>query len=317
MEEYTLSILYYVKLFKKWKMQFLIITVIAIIASALFSSEWFIKPRYKSFATVYPANILPFSEESNTEQMLQMLQSNNIRDAVMEKFSLAGHYKIDTTAKDAKTQMIGQWKSFVSISKNQYESIDIEVTDTDPQMASDIAEDILWELDHKISTLHKQKSMEVKNVLEKQLKIKSDQLDSLGKGLQEIRVKYNILDYNIQTQEVTKGYMKALSSGKVGGIKDIDHLLRNLEEKGGDYYQMKVMYDGVLVGYNSARNDYDNILKELNKRFTHTYIVTSPTPSDKKSYPIRWLIVLISVVSANMFMFFVIIINDYRKRLQA
>jgi capsular polysaccharide biosynthesis protein len=317
MEEYKLSIFYYVRLLIKWKTQFIIVTVIAIIASAVFSSEWFIKPRYKSSATVYPANILPFSEESTTEQLLQMLQSNNIRDAVIKKFDLAKHYEIDTSAKDAKTQIIGQWKSFVSISKNQYESVDIEVTDTDPQMASDIANDILWELNNKISTLHKEKAMEVEAVLAKQLKIKSDQLDSLGRGLQELRVKYNILDYNIQTEEVTKGYMNAVGNGKISGIKDIDHLLRNLEEKGGDYYKMKVAFDGVLDGYNKARNDYDNVLKELNKNFTYTNVVSNPTPSDKKSYPIRWLIVLISTVAANMFLFLAIIISDYNKRMQA
>jgi capsular polysaccharide biosynthesis protein len=317
MEEYTLSLLYYIKLFTKWKAQFIIITVVAIIASVVFSSEWFIKPRYKSSATVYPANIIPFSEESTTEQLLQMLQSTNIRDAVIKKYNLAAHYKIDSTAKDAKTQIIGQWKSFVSISKNQYESVDIEVTDTDPQMASDIADDILFELNNKISTLHKEKAMEVGKVLEKQVKIKADQLDSLGRGLQELRVKYNILDYNIQVEQVTKGYMNALSGGKASGLKDIDNLLRNLEEKGGDYYKMKVAYDGVLAGYNLVRNDYDNVLKELNKKFTYTYVVSNPTPSDKKSYPIRWLIVLISTVAANMFMFLVVIINDYRKRIQA
>lgn len=316
MEEYTQSILYYVKLLMRWKMQFIIVTVIAVIAAAVFSSEWFIKPRYKSSTTVYPANIIPFSEESTTEQILQMLESNHIRDLVIKKFDLAKHYEVDTSAKDAQTQLIGQWKKFVSISKNEYESVDIEVTDTDPQRAADIANDILFQLDNKISSLHKEKTREVKRIVEGQLKLKADQLDSLGKGLQELRVKYNILDYNIQTEEVTKGYMNALG-GKVAGLKDIDHLLRNLEEKGGEYYKMKVAYDGVLGSYNAVRNEYDNILRELDKKFTYTYVVSSPVPSDKKSYPIRWLIVVISVVSANMFLFFAVIINDYRKRVQS
>src|ERR1700752_606254 len=104
MEEYTLSILYYVKLLKKWRTQFIVVTVVAILASAVFSSDMFIKPRYKSSATVYPANVIPFSGESTTEQILQMLESNYIRDAVIRKYNLAGHYEIDTTAKDAQTQ---------------------------------------------------------------------------------------------------------------------------------------------------------------------------------------------------------------------
>jgi capsular polysaccharide biosynthesis protein len=316
MNEYTQSALYYLRLIAAWKKQFLIITVIAIVASAVFSSEYFIKPRYKSSATVYPANIIPFSEESTTEQILQMLQSTYIRDAVIEKFDLYKHYKIDTSGKEARAAMNGMYKSFVNISKNEYESVDIEVTDTDPQQACDMVNEITSQLNQKISDLHKQKTREVKKIVEGQLNLKAQQLDSLGKGLQELRVKYQILDYNIQTAEVTKGYMKALSSGKTGGLKDIDHLLRNLEEKGGDYYKMKVAYDGVLGSYNAVRNEYDNILRELDKRFTYTYVVSAPTPADKKSYPIRWLIVLISVVAANTFLFAMIMLNDFRKKFQ-
>lgn len=317
MEEYRQSALYYVRLLFKWKTQFLVVTLIGAVAAVIFSSEFFIKPRYKSSATVYPANIIPFSGESTTEQIQQMLESGEIRDAVIKKFHLAAHYKIDSTGAGTQYALINTYKSFVSVAKTKYESVEIEVTDTDPQLACDMVNEILFQLNNKISTLHKEKTLEVKNIVERQLKIKTDQLDSLGKGLQELRVKYNILDYNIQTAEVTKGYMKALSGGKAGqGIKDIDHLLRNLEEKGGDYYKMKVSYDGVLGSYNAVRNEYDNILRELDKRFTYTYVVSSPTPSDRKSYPVRWLIVLISVIAVNMFLFSIIIINDYRKRLQ-
>jgi uncharacterized protein involved in exopolysaccharide biosynthesis len=314
MEEYRQSAFYYLKLLAKWKIQFLVITVIAFGAAAIFSSEFFIKPRYKSSATVYPANVIPFSEESTTEQILQMLQSTYIRDAVIRKFDLAKHYGIDTAAKEGHAALYGMYRTYVSIAKNQYESVDIEVTDTDPNLACNMVNEIISELNNKISTLHKEKTREVKRIVEGQLKLKTQQLDSLGKGLQELRVKYQILDYNIQVKEVTQGYMKSLVSGR--GSKDIDVLLRNLEEKGGDYYRMKVAYDGVLNAYNLVRNDYDNILKELDKKFTYTYVVSTPTPSDKKSYPVRWLIVLISVIAANMFLFSMVIINDYRKRLQ-
>jgi uncharacterized protein involved in exopolysaccharide biosynthesis len=314
MQEYRESALYYVKLISRWKYQFLIITVIAAIGAAVFSSEFFIKPRYKSSATVYPANVVPFSDESTTEQMLQMLQSTYIRDAVIAKFDLAKHYKVDTSGKESRAALNNMWKSFVSIGKSEYESVDIEVTDTDPQLACDMVNEIIYQLNDKISGLHKQKTREVLHIVEGQLARKGQQLDSLGKGLQELRVKYQILDYNIQVEEVTKGYMQSLGTGK--GVKDIDVLLRNLEEKGGDYYKMKVAYDAVLGSYNVVRSEYDNMLRELDKKFTYTYVVSSPTPSDKKSYPVRWLIVVVSVIAANMFLFSMVIINDYRKRLQ-
>jgi len=313
MQEYTQSAFYYIKLLLRWKIQFLVITVIAIAASALFSSEWFIKPRYKSSATVYPANVVPFSEESTTEQILQMLQSSNIRDAVIKKFDLARHYGIDTTGKEGHAKLIGTWQFFVSISKTQFESVDIEVTDTDPNLASDMVTEIVAQLNNKISAIHKEKSREVAAVLQKQMILKKTQIDSLNNIMQELRVKYQILDYDIQVKEVTKAYVQGLNSGRPS--KDVDVMMRNLEEKGGEYYKAKTIYDAVLVGYTQVNTEYDNVRKELNKNFTYSYVVSNSAPSDKKSYPVRWLIVVISVLSANAFLFLLIIINDYRKHL--
>lgn len=312
MQEYTQSAYYYIRLLLRWKVQFIVVTLIAAIAAAVFSGEWFIKPRYKSSATVYPANVVPFSEESTTEQILQIFQSGHIRDAVIRKFDLAKHYGVDTTGKEGHAKLIGTYQFFVSISKTQYESVEIEVTDTDPQLAADMVNEIILQLNNKISALHKQKSREVGLVLQKQMKLKQTQLDSLNAIMQELRVKYQILDYNIQVKEVTKAYMKGLGSGKVPA--DVDVMMRNLEEKGGDYYKAKVIYDVILQGYSQVSNDYDNVQKELNKNFTYTYVVSTPNVADKKSYPVRWLIVVISVLSANMFLFLVIIVNDFRKR---
>ena len=312
MEDYRQSAFHYIRLLSKWKIHFIVVTVVAAIASAVFSSEMFIHPRYKASATVYPANVVPFSEESTTEQILQIFQSDKIRDEVIRKFDLVKHYGVDTTKKEGHAALLGIYQTFVSISKTQYEAINIEVTDTDPQLAADMVNEIIAQLNNKISDLHKQKSREVGVVLQKQLAIKQTQLDSLNAIMQELRVKYHILDYKEQVQEATKGYMKALVSGK--GVKDIDDLLRNLEEKGGDYYRMAVIYDGLLQDYNKVHNDYNNAMKEVSKDFTFSNVVSSPVPSDKKSYPVRWLIVLISVVSADALLFVLIILGDFRRR---
>ncbi|MCK6649811.1 MAG: hypothetical protein L6Q66_09155 [Bacteroidia bacterium] len=308
MEEYTKNSFYLVKLILKWKIHFIVITISAILLSALFSSEWFIKPRFKSFATVYPANVLPFSEESKTEQILQVLQSSQIRDAIIEKFGLFNHYGIDQTESGAKAKLVGTYQNFVSISKTEFESVDIKVIDTDPKLACDMVNEIISQLNKKISSLHKEKAKEVAIVLEKQLKLKSVQLDSLNRGLQELRTKYQILDYDNQAKEVSKAYLK-------GGNANTSSLMKNLEEKGGEYYQMKRVYDDVIKSYGATRTEYDNVLKELNKEFTYTYVVSPPSVADKKSYPIRWLIVTASTISANFLLLIIVLILNNKNKL--
>jgi uncharacterized protein involved in exopolysaccharide biosynthesis len=308
MEAYNKNNFYLIKLIYKWKIHFTVITLSAICLSALFSSEWFIKPRYKSNATVYPANVIPFSEESKTEQILQVLQSSQIRDAIIKKFNLTNHYGINPTEQSANAKLIGTYNYFVSISKTEFESVDIKVTDTDPKMACDMVNEIIIELNNKISSLHKEKAKEVATLLEKQLALKTRQLDSLEKGMQELRTRYQILDYTTQAKEVSKAYLKGANSNTTT-------LMKNLEEKGGQYYQLKMVYDGVLTGYTTTKNEYDNVMKELNKNFTYTYVVSPPSISDKKAYPIRWLIVVVSTVSANLLLLIIILLLNNKSKI--
>ncbi len=315
MEDYAKSNYYFIRLILKWKVQFGIISLISLIGAFVFSSEFFIKPKYKSFAIVYPLNITPYGKESPTEQMMQLLESSDIRDAVIRKFNLISRYDIDSTKKTWKASLIGVYESNVSISKTQYESIKIEAIDTDPQIACDIVNEILKELNLKARNLQRSKTKEVLNLANWVLDLKKHQLDSLYSNLLELRVKYQILDYGVQSKEVIKGYVKAISGGKgSGSLREMDVMLRNLEEKGGEYYQEWSFYNSTLNAYNIAIIDRENLVKELTKELTYTNEVSSPFASDKKTYPIKWLILVISIASANLFLFVTILMIDVRKK---
>src|SRR4051812_40518935 len=86
MQEYTDSGKNYISMIMKWKIHFIVITVAAIVVAAVCSSPLFIKPKYKSFAIVYPSNLKPYSTESETEQMLQLFRSADVRNDVIRKF---------------------------------------------------------------------------------------------------------------------------------------------------------------------------------------------------------------------------------------
>ena len=96
--------------------------------------------------------------------------------------------------------------------------------------------------------------------------------------------------------------------------KDISEMMHNLEEKGGEFYGGIKIYNELLKGYSVIKLQFDEALKDMNKELTYTNMVTYPSPSDKKAYPIRSLIVLVSVVSANMFLFVVLVLIDSRRK---
>jgi len=307
---------YILKLIMKWKFHFIIITAASIIVSIVFSSPFFIKPRYKSFAIVYPSNLIPYSSESPSEQLLQLLESADIRNSIIDKFNLPAHYNIDTTAKSGFSDLIAAYQSNVEVKRTQFNSIEIKVYDTDPQIASEMVTEIINGLNSKARTLQREKTKEVLVIVKNQLSVKKMQVDSVNSILQELRVKYQILDYEVQVKEVTKNYLKALSSGtRKENLKDIDVLMRNLEEKGGEYYQTKQTFDILLNSFTATAIEYNKVTSDLNKMLTYTNIVSKPFPADKKSYPIRWLIVLASVASANLFLFLILLMIRIKTKL--
>src|SRR2546423_2548847 len=113
-----------VKVVIRWRWHLLIIVLISVAASIVFSGPAFIQPKYKSFAIVYPSNLISYSTESSTEQMLQMLQSSDVRKKIIRTFNLFQHYEIDSNKnKHAQTEMLAMYADNVNINKTEYESV--------------------------------------------------------------------------------------------------------------------------------------------------------------------------------------------------
>ena len=91
----------------KWKWHIITVTIAAAICGAIFSGPTFITPKYKSEAIVYPTGMSEFSNETYTEQMLQVMESQEIMDSVVKIFDLMKHYEINPDYKYAKTILIG------------------------------------------------------------------------------------------------------------------------------------------------------------------------------------------------------------------
>lgn len=293
-----------IQLIFKWKWQLLIITLVAAIIGAI--GSFLIKPLYKSEAVVYPANSSPLSEESRTEQMLQILASQTIADSIISKHDLWTDYKIEPGKPSAKAYMMQEYKSKIKISKTEYEAISIVVLDQDPQVACDIANDILYYYDQMMERLHNEKIGEVITMFEAQLAKQQQLADSLKTRYTELSTEYGITDIGAQSREVTKSYLSG--SSKASELKE------NLEQHGSDLIELQARYSGAIGGCIAIKNEIDGQLRFYNGHMTYSYIVTEPYPADKKAYPVRWVIVAISAAAAFLLTFLILFIYENRKR---
>jgi|SRR5665213_1920202 len=292
----------------KWRKHLIIIGLVTILISTIFSGPAFIEPKYKSYAILYPSNIIPYAGENQSEQMIQLLESDDIRRDVNSIFNLMKHYGIDSSKdKTAQSHFIEMYNDNINFRKTEYESVEITVLDKDPKMASAIADTIIDLMNKKAKSLQKEKSEEVVTIYKNQLDSKRIEMDSMELALKELRTKYGIISYDNQAKEVTRGYLQTLaSSGNPQAIQEEKHLIQNLEEKGGDYVSLNENLWRIRGNYNDIKILYENAVKDVEKVLTYSNVISKPFPADKKSYPVRWIIVLLSTIST-LFVAFIVI----------
>ncbi|MBN1337981.1 MAG: hypothetical protein JXA03_01585 [Bacteroidales bacterium] len=302
----------------RWKVHLAVIAVAIALLAAVFSSPWFITPKFKSYAVIYPSNISPYSEESETEQMLQVLQSKDIRDSIMIRFNLARHYEIDSSYKYFYSTLSYLYSQNVHISKTPYEGVSIEVFDKDPGVASDIANAIIDYYNIKIRTLHENKFNEVVKMFQRGLNKKRSSLDSLIFRLHELASEYGLLEYDVQAEEISKGFLKTIDGAGALHVNtpELLKLKKNFESKGGELILLVTLIENEAIQYSDMKYEYEKAYMDFDRKFTYVNEITRPYPADKKAYPIRWLIVLVSVL-AGTFLAFIIALILENKRLAA
>lgn len=300
----------------KWKIHLLVIVILAALIAAIFSGPSFITPLFKSYAVAYPANVEPYSEESETEQMLQILNSQDIKDSVIKMFDLPKHYEIDTDYKYFKTVLLYEYNQNVSISKTPYESVQIEVLDKDPDTAAKMVNAILDFYNKKVGKLHKSKYLEVINMYGLQLEMKRNTLDSLKNLMIELGTEHGIIQYESQSQEIMRGYLKTVYGNNAGQInnKEVKRLFTNMQNYGGQLVEIVKMIENEAISYVNAKQDYEMTLRFYNSDLTYANIVTSPYAADKKAFPVRWLIVVVVSLAAFIIATLVIFIVESRKQ---
>ncbi|PLW95577.1 MAG: hypothetical protein C0591_10880 [Marinilabiliales bacterium] len=300
----------------KWKIHLLVIVLIAALAAAIFSGPAFITPLFKSYAVAYPANVEPYSEESETEQMLQILNSQDIKDSVIQMFDLPRHYEIDTDYKYFKTVLLYEYNQNVSISKTPYESVQIEVLDKDPNTAAMMVIAIIDFYNKKVGFLHKSKYLEVIDMYEFQLQMKRNTLDSLKNLMIELGTKHGIIEYEFQSQEIMRGYLKTIYGSNSSQInsKEVDRLFTSMQNYGGQLVEIVKMIENEAISYVTIKEDYEMTWRFINSDLTYANIITSPFPADKKTYPVRWLVVVVVSLAAFILATLVVFILESRKK---
>jgi len=281
----------------KWKKQLIFVFLASSLLSITYS--FFIREKFKSTAVVYPQNIKPYDTETAVEQMLQVLEANDIRDSVINKFNLIGHYGIDPNENSHYyTDITLECKENISFNKTKYESVEISVLDYSPDTALLIANSIIHFYNKKIRDINNAHLFEVAKTTKERMLQKATELDTLETQMKNLRVQYGILDYENQIRYLGENKKVTTDLFSPGTDAPSASLIRNLREHGGQFIKLRNDIDQARQVFNSTKHEYENAVRDLQRDINYTQIIVKPFKADKKEYPVRWLIVLISVFAS-------------------
>jgi capsule polysaccharide export protein KpsE/RkpR len=284
------------KLYRKRK-HILAVTVSAVVIA--YAVCWFIRPVYKSSAFVYPANISVYSEESQTEQLLQFFHSSEVRQYLLQRFKLAQHWKIDTARRIWPFAFDEAYDKRVSITQTKYESIELRVEDFDPDTARELVHGLIEAVNWVIEKEHRQKYLESVKNAKIYLEYKKREVDSAQQVLSEMSEKYGLMNIKVQLKEAARNQYKLWTSG--GKNAELTQLVDDMKKFGVEQGKQAVYFDDQLRAYAWAKNDYQKHLADYNHHTTFTSLASKPVRPVVAAWPKRTLVMLVTGFAALLF----------------
>jgi len=299
----------------KYRKHLIIIGIVAILASVIFSAPFFIKPLYKSTVILYPTasnsiskvllsenrgntkDILEFGEDEQTEQMLQVLNSNKIRDRIIDKYNLLDHYKIKEDAKYKMTNLYNRYEDNFTFRRTEYMAVKITVYDEDPQLAADMANDVGELVDSTINLMQKEIAKKAFRIVEKEYLSLKKEVEVKEDSLTVLR-ELGVHDYESQSEMFNRQLAIEMARGNSSGINRLEQKLEVLAKYGGPYVSLRdaLEHDKKLLSELKAK--YEEAKVDATENLPHKFVVSSAYKAERKSYPIRWLVVIITTFSA-------------------
>jgi uncharacterized protein involved in exopolysaccharide biosynthesis len=310
----------------KWRKTLLILGLAAAVLSAIISSPVFVTPLYKSTVIMYPAasnsvsklllndnttikqDVLGFGADEQIQQMLQILNSNRIKDKIIDRFKLAEHYGIEPGAKYYQTNVYSHFRSNIMFKLTEFQAVKITVLDNDAQMAADIANGIAAELDSVKNDIQKERAIEGFKIVETEFLSQQKQVKVMEDSLTLV-MKLGVNDYESQSEMLNRQFVKEIASGNARGINALTEKLKILSQYGGAYISLRdaLVLEKTQLSFLKAR--YEEAKIDANSIIPQKFIVEGATKAERKSFPIIWIIVVVSTLAtlfAAMLMIFLV-----------
>lgn len=298
----------------KWRKWLLIICGATVLIST--ACSFLVRPRFKSTAMIYAPRTSSVSKillnEQNynerleikalatvdeTEQMLPFLNAVAIKDSLIEKYKLAEYYNIDVTKKGGQTKLYKTIRNNMTIKRTEYGAISVSMSDWDPQRAYQMTLDVVRWLDTIKNRVEHERAEAAYIILQNQMDSVEREIAAVNDSIQTLMA-HGVFDVKTQSERLTQQYAIAAAQGNTAAMQRIQKEQDTIAKYGA---QLTSYQD---LEYNFSK--YHALCKQkmLDAKMDMTtimpvkFVIDNPFPADKKFYPKKSLIVVISTLCA-------------------
>ncbi|MBN1949707.1 MAG: hypothetical protein JW801_00790 [Bacteroidales bacterium] len=311
----------------KKRLALIILTGIGFIASIIISL--LIPDRFQSKVIMFPAasvsisknlvetnvitsdtkDILTFGEDEESERLLQILNSDKIRQHIIKKFDLMKHYEIDPKSKFPYTRLMKKYEHNVKFRRTEFLSIEIEVLDENARMAADIANEIASYVDSVYYLIKFSRAQEAYSIVEREYYQSTNMIMQLTDSLRFIRSK-GIQDYESQSEAFNKAYGDAIASGNFRGAELLQPKLDTMAKYGGIYVELDYKLEWEVERNSLLKAKLAAAKVNLESTMSNVFVVDRASEAERKAVPKRSIIVIISTLSAFFLALLLLLIVD-------
>ncbi|PCJ67637.1 MAG: hypothetical protein COA58_00440 [Bacteroidetes bacterium] len=315
-KEFDFNFVDIVSLVWKYRKHLLIIGLSAAILTAIFTAPFIIKPKYKSEVVFYPTTInsignamftdltqrqvdpLAFGEEEEAENALQLLNSSALQSRIIQNFNLMEHYGIESDGGSPFTDLGRKMNSNIKFARTRHLAVQISVLDEDPIKAAEIANGIASIYDSVKTEIQRQVSLVVLEIVEGEFKNKEKEVWDLRVKLQDLGQK-GITNYEEQSRAIAEELYK------VGAATIRGRQLRAEQDKlakyAGEFTYLNETLILELESLSKLKKRFERSKVDVEKTLPQKFILTSASPAEKKTYPVRSLLVLLVTAAVGFF----------------
>lgn len=257
--------------------------VTAGIAAALLSAviSLLIKPLYESTVILYPSSNIAeatsllgetasrtalFGDDDATEKLIQVINSEQVRDYLKEKYDLARHYNIKPGERYPNTLLAEKMDKYLHCTKTSFGSVEIRVRDRDREVACAMANDMAARADTIFNNLQRSAA--------------SVMLDEIGRS-------YEMQDRIVRQYEDTLTGLTGAATLRIYSTLETEN-----------------EYLGLM------RGRYLEALAMSYQTLPYTLIIDGAVVAEKKAWPRRSIMVLVSTVSALLLLALVLFVAE-------